>query len=109
MSGAYIVNLVDQVAIITDEGSPVAIIIDGGIQGPAGVGSAMRTDVISLIVNGQTVFTLLADPLAPSAVQMFVNGVRAGASDFTVLGRTVTWTNLFSISATDAVEFTYPV
>lgn len=86
--------------------------LDGGITNSnwvsAALGSNVLAETIPVVGNGQVVFTLSEAPSQPTAVSMFVNGLRQTyGTDFTVSSTTVTYTSAISLSTADKVDFLY--
>lgn len=100
--------------------SPKPVFVNNIYDNPLFFGSsdvslnAQKQETLPVTVNNQTLFTLSQRPLDPTAVQMFLNGIKLRSGvDYTVTGssnQTVTFIPSLSNPAlitTDVVEFWY--
>lgn len=86
--------------------------LNGGITNSnwiaAALGSSIVAETIAVTANGQTSFTLSQPPAQPTAVSMFVNGLRQTyTTDFTVSSNIVTYISTVHLITTDKVDFLY--
>ena len=80
-----------------------------GSSGGGGAGEDHhQTDNFIVATNGQTAFTLSTTPVDVNDVEMTVNGVEyTNGTNFTVVGTSITWNNLFQLRVNDMVTFDY--
>jgi hypothetical protein len=66
-------------------------------------------DVLPVLANGQTLFTLSTIPGNPNISLLNVNGLKANYGiDYTIAGTTLTWLNTsYNLETTDRVEILY--
>lgn len=73
--------------------------------------NSQKQEVLPVLVNGQTTFTLSQRPLDPTAVQFYLRGVKLTYGvDYTVGGvtnQTVTYLSAITLLTTDTCEFFY--
>lgn len=74
---------------------------------PAAGGVNVRSDTFTVVTNGQTAFTLSATPGDTDSVELHFNGSSYVNPDFTVVGTTLTWANLFQFNAGETFRVTY--
>lgn len=87
-------------------------IFSGGAWRRLGGGLATGVDtrdILTVTVNGQTVFTLSTIPENVNISQLMINGCKQTyGTDYTIVGTTVTWLNTnFTLATTDRVEIYY--
>ncbi len=107
MSNQTIVVRREDAALIVRRPMSAIVVHRTGVAGAGNAGSAQQAEIYGAPVLGQVTFELGLAPAAPADVRMFVNGIRFAPPAFTVLGREVTWSNTFTLSPSDDVEFTY--
>lgn len=92
-------------AIASGTPDRVNIIVSGG----GGGGSILqKQEDIAVTLNGQVAFVVTETPIDSASVQMFVNGLKQEyGSDYTAVGKNVTYIGSESLITTDIVEFWY--
>jgi hypothetical protein len=83
--------------------------ISEGVQGPKGRDADITIDVVGWVADGQVDFALTLNPSNPAKVRMHINGQQFRAPSFTITGQAVRWQSEFLITATDEIEFSYPI
>lgn len=65
-------------------------------------------ETVSIVSNGQTVFTLSYIPLLPHLSELVLNGVRARyGTEYLIDGSELEWTNSIQLEITDSLTIDY--